>query len=155
MDPRELLALARHLAAGGVEGRRGRPRQVHLKRAVSATYYAMFHALAASCANALAGPGQPAWRQTYRSLEHGYARSQCENAAAMAGFSPEVRQFGRLFSELQLLRQSADYDPGASFSRDDVMRFIQEAGQSCEELAATTRQELRTFALHVLLRQRR
>ena len=63
---------------------RGRPRQTELRRAVSAAYYALFHTLANSCATTLVGStranrDQTAWRQTYRSLEHGHAQRQCDN----------------------------------------------------------------------------
>lgn len=55
MNPRDLIRIARQLASGAVGGNRGRPRQAELRRAVSAAYYAMFHALALSGANTLAG----------------------------------------------------------------------------------------------------
>ena len=44
MNPRDLIKIARQLASGAVDGNRGRPRQAELRRAVSAAYYALFHA---------------------------------------------------------------------------------------------------------------
>ena len=55
MNPDDLIRIAEHLASGGVRGRIGRPVQAELRRAVSATYYALFHALARCCANMLVG----------------------------------------------------------------------------------------------------
>ena len=51
MDPDHLLQVATDLA----ETNPGRPRRTDLCRAVSTTYYAMFHCLARSCADRLAG----------------------------------------------------------------------------------------------------
>ena len=52
MNPQDLLTLAVELASGSS---RGRPGQVELRRAVSSVYYALFHALANSCADLLVG----------------------------------------------------------------------------------------------------
>jgi len=52
LNPRDLLRIARQLARWP---NRGRPREANLSRAVSATYYALFHALATCCADMLAG----------------------------------------------------------------------------------------------------
>ena len=52
MDWNHLIEDARPLA-GAIGSAAGRPRQTMLKRAVSAAYYAMFHALCASNADTL------------------------------------------------------------------------------------------------------
>ena len=80
MNPRDLIRISRQLASGAVGGSRGRPRQAELRRAVSAAYYALFHSLALCCAERLAGSSRASrrdqsWIQTYRALEHGYARN--------------------------------------------------------------------------------
>ena len=98
MNPRDLIRIARRLASGAVGGNRGRPRQTELCRAVSAVYYALFHSLALSAANTLAGStpasrSGPAWRRTYRALEHRNAKNQCSNSAAMSQFPPEIQAF--------------------------------------------------------------
>ena len=103
-----------------------------------------FHALAISCANTLVGStrasrDQEAWRQTYRSLEHGHARRQCNDKSAMRRFPAEARRFGSVFTTMQSQRNLADYDPDVEISRIDVLRFIDEAevaitlfeGRSC------------------------
>ena len=90
MNPHDLIRIARQLASGAVGENRGRPRQAELRRAVSAAYYALFHALAHCCANRLAGSGrdEAAWIQTYRALEHGHARNQCNDQSAMSASFP-------------------------------------------------------------------
>ena len=51
MAPEHLLQMAIGLA----EANTGRPRRADLCRAVSTAYYAMFHCLAHTCADSLAG----------------------------------------------------------------------------------------------------
>lgn len=96
----ELIVTARKLAKANPM----KPRQADLKRAVSTAYYALFHALAQTCADRLIGTGlrrnNPAWRQVYRSLEHGFARSDCERCKAL-GFPDEIVRFGNAFARLQ------------------------------------------------------
>ena len=159
MNSGDLLRIARHLAAGSVGSGRGRPRQTDLCRAVSAAYYAMFHALAQCCADLLAGSTaaarrQEAWRQIYRALEHGLARSQCSNPAAMHRFPPEIRKFAEVFVAMQRERHHADYDPGITFSRDRVRQFIYQVEEAIAEFNAADRGQRRAFSLYVLFRRR-
>ena len=139
---------------------RGRPRQAELRRAVSAAYYAMFHALALSCANTLIGAtranrDQTAWRQTYRSLDHGHARRQCGNRSAMRRFPEDARRFGRMFIDMQLQRNFADYDPDTRLFRSDVLQLIDEAEGTIDLFEALPPTARRPFSVHVLLRPRR
>ncbi len=58
MNWEQLLELADMLAGAPLHGEtRGRPQQTHLRKANSAAYYAMFHALANSNADTLIGSG--------------------------------------------------------------------------------------------------
>ena len=160
MNPADLLRIARHLAAGGVGSGRGRPRQAELRRAISAAYYAMFHALARCCADMLvgiarSGRDQAAWEQTYRALEHGYARNQCNNLSAMSRFPVEIREFGTWFVAMQRLRHAADYAPDISFSREQVEQLVDETEGIIARFSNTPARDRRGFATHVLLRLRR
>ena len=156
MNPRDLLRIARQLARGT---NRGRPREANLRRAVSATYYALFHALATCCADMLAGTtranrSQQAWRQAYRALEHGYAKSQCLNQSVMTRFPAEIRKFGEVFVDMQRQRHRADYDPGATFTRSGVLLRIEETEKTIKQFERTTPNDRRAFAIYVLLRLR-
>lgn len=160
MNPEELLRIARHLTAGGVGGGLGRPRQSELRRAVSAAYYAMFHALARCCADLLVGATRAsrddiAWEQTYRALEHGHARNQCNNYSAMARFPLEIREFGRWFVDMQRYRHQADYAPGLSLARDQVEQIIDYTAEIIARFNAAPTRDRRGFAAHVLFRPRR
>jgi hypothetical protein len=100
------------------------------------------------CHGAKAGQGQsdeaqasgPAWRQVYRSLEHGFARSACERCKAL-GFPDEIVRFGNAFARLQKERHDADYDPAARFTKPEVALMIA--------------QDKTAFAALVLLKQRK
>ena len=88
MDWVELLRASRLLAAG-------QPSQEALRRAVSTAYYAMFHALANSNADLIAGPRTPAnqsnWTAIYRSLRHYRAENPLHGWPHL--FSPPVQNF--------------------------------------------------------------
>ena len=153
MTPRNFLARAEDLAGSDC---RGRPRQTSLRRAVSATYYALFHCLAACCANMLVGgPGsdrsRPAWRQTYRALQHGMARRRCQQRAIISRFPAAVQDFAQRFSEMQGKRHAVDYDPYAAFSKSDVLQDVAAAAAIIDLINATPVRDRRAFAVYVLL----
>ena len=158
MNPYDLIRLAGQLASGAVGSGIGRPRQVELRRAMSTAYYAMFHALALCCANMVVGstPGsrdEEAWRQTYRALEHGRARSQCENRTILR-FTTAICNFGEKFVKMQSQRHLADYAPEASFEREEVLQMIDEAEQAISEFDALPSLDRRAFAVYLLFRTR-
>ena len=157
MNPSYLVDIARGLATGAISGRRGRPRQTDLCRAVSAVYYAMFHALAQSNADMLVGSAnrrRPTWRQTYRALEHGEARRRCSNSTQMQAFPVGIQWFGKNFVDMQRLRHTADYDPDAQFTRIQVLDIISIAEDAIATLDSTDRESKHSFAIYILLRQR-
>ena len=92
MNPARLISIATQLALSSDDTPE---RQDDLRRAVSTAYYAMFHALANSNANALIGAPEndddnAAWNRTHRALEHGAARSRFRHTGHMEPF-PDLR----------------------------------------------------------------
>ena len=157
MNPEHLLDIADDLARGS--GRRGRPRQADLARAVSTAYYAVFHALANCCADRLAGASptfrsRRAWRQTYTSLEHRFARNRCENRGVIRRFPEDIQLFAESFATLQRRREVADYEPDAVHSRYRVENIVHDARQAVQRLEGADARDQRAFALYVLLRLR-
>ena len=156
MNSTDLLRLAEQLANGELGSGLGRPRQVELRRAVSATYYAMFHALARCCADTLIGAtrserrSQPAWRQAYRALDHAQARRRCNNSQVMRRFPQEIQDFGRMFAYAQRQRHEADYDPEANFTREEVLQLIDEARQKTARFNDAESKDRRAFAAYVM-----
>lgn len=158
MNPTDLISTARQLASGA--GRRGRPRQTDLCRAISAAYYAMFHMPARCGADALAGTtrasrSQPAWEQTYRALDHGHVRNQCRNLTLISRFPPDIQSFAEHFVEMQLYRQYADYAPVTDLDRFRVSRLVDETERIINLFNSLRTRDRRAFAIYVLFRTRR
>ena len=152
MNPLDFIATARAMAAMSA---RGRPRQSDLRRIFSTAYYALFHCLALCCADMLVGgPGadrsRPAWNQTYRGLQHGFARQRCEHRN-VTNFPGEIQYFARVFVEMQQDRHSADYDPDVSFIKADVIQLIDLAEDAIRRFQQALARDRRAFAVYVLL----
>ena len=154
MDWRHLFDAARVLA--GVSGAApGRPRQAMLKRAVSTTYYAMFHALCASNADALVGTtpsmhDHALWVQTYRALDHRPAKDRLASYRIYGG-APEIRDFASAFGNLQEHRLDADYNPGSVFTRSQVVRLINRAEAVTGAFDNITARQRRMLGTHLLI----
>jgi len=135
----------------------GRPSQACLRRAQSTVYYALFHCLARECADLLVcaagmAHSREAWSRTYRALEHGHAKAQCENLGAMAKFPSGIREFANAFAALQKKRHEADYDPFGRFSKTVVQEDIRAAERVIEGFKGAGVVERRAFCVWVLLR---
>lgn len=155
MTPSNFIVTARDLVGAG---QRGRPRETNLRRAVSTAYYAMFHCLAACCADMLVGGAgadrsEPAWRQAYRALEHGTVRQRCR-ASTIRAFPYGVQKFALVFADMQQKRQRADYAPEVPFTKSLVLQDIVAAAEAIEVFHRTPAKDRRAFAVYVLLNLR-
>ena len=155
MDPAHLIDTARKL----LDSRAGRPRQADLKRAISTAYYAMFHALCRNSADCLVGKtgakkSRRAWRQMYRSTEHGFARAQCENNQVMERFPDEIQEFAAKFIELQKMRHEADYDPDSQYWLADAQTWIDAAEFYIARLNKAQMRDRCAFAVWVAVKNR-
>ena len=153
MEPEHLLQIATDLA----EINTRRPRRADLCRAVSTAYYALFHCLARTCADSLAGHSRsvgnrPMWRRVYRALEHRQARTRCANVPAW--FPDEMHEFGRMFAIQQDRRHFADYDPDHAVRKSDVIADIEGVRTAIDRFLATPAGVRRDFAIHVLMKVR-
>jgi hypothetical protein len=141
----ELLNQARHLAVK--EPRR--PRQASLRRAVSTSYYALFHLLTRETTRLLVGTAviddnlrsmlgrafthremadaSKAFRNGADGLPPSYRR--LPGASEVPG---ELQLVARSFSELQELRNRADYDLESTFAREDVLRVTDKTERAFE-----------------------
>jgi hypothetical protein len=154
VNSEDLISQAKALAAQG----RTKPRQVSLRRAVSAAYYAVFHALAREFADSIAGAKSihtSVWRQTYRSLDHGVVKRACGQIRNVATFGKEIRAFGDTFVYLLGERHTADYDPFAVFERAETRAIIRLAEYALANFAAAPRHDRRAFVALAIGRERR
>lgn len=162
MNWEQLLELAEMLAGARLHGEtRGRPQQTHIRKANSAAYYAMFHALANSNADILIGSAaairrSEEWTATQRALNHGTAKNQMLNASRMATFHTDIQDFAETFIALQVQRHEADYNPNPAtpLTRTQTMRNIQRARNPTQAFLAAPPQERRRFATHLLFTRR-
>ena len=161
MNSDGLLAVADSLATG--EGP-GRPRQIELRRAVSTTYYALFHTLANNCADLLVGPRSPsqtnqAWRQAYRALDHGEVKRKCTRGPGKpildTHFPRAIKDFASQFVKMQEIRHKADYDPFEPFTRSDVLQYVEETKAAIRDFENVPSRDRRAFAVFVLFKLRR
>lgn len=99
---------------------------------------------------------QSAWRQTYRALDHGYAKSQCKDLVGK-GFPQAVEDFGNLFYQMQSSRHEADYDPypGTTLTRSEVLTQIDAVEAAIKAFRKAPIKDRRAFAAWVLMKQRR
>ena len=128
-----------------------------IRRAISTAYYAAFHALTASNADALIGTANDpltaaAWIRIYRGLNHNYARSQLQQN--LAGLSPDARTFADLFCDLQDERHSADYNPQATFTTQKAATWLNQAEAAISDFLSTSRSERAAIAILTLVRPR-
>ena len=156
MEPTDFLATAVDLVESG---RRGRPRETNLRRAVSTTYYALFHRIAQSGADLIVGGSGadrsgPAWLQAYRALDHGVARQRCNYQRVVSRFPAEIQRFAGFFAAMQMQRHDADYDPSAGFVKSQVLALISVAEQVIDGFQSSPAKDRRAFAVYVLLKLR-
>jgi len=154
MKPLDLIDSANIL----LQSCRGKPSQVSLRRAVSSAYYAMFHCLARNGADLLVGGSGadrsgPAWRQTYRALEHGFAKAACKDSL-VSRFPNEIEDFANNFVIMQEKRHAADYDPFIRLTKSEVVADIRAAKQSIDRFRIAPIKDRRAFAAHVLFKKR-
>ena len=138
----QLLEQARHLATRDVKGR---PRQDHLRRAVSTAYYALFHFLVDQSCRMLVGGGGDleAMRRTIgRAFDHGTMKevsrgfasgtpkAELRPAVPPTGISDRVKQTADTFHALQVNRHIADYDLLEKFGRSEVLDLIGQADEA-------------------------
>jgi hypothetical protein len=156
MSPARLIDVATQLTLTSADTPE---HQERLRRAVSTAYYAMFHTLANSNANALIGAptndnDTAAWNRTYRALEHGAARSRFRNTNHMASFPNTVREFTDTFNDLQSERHAADYNPGPTFTVSGALRTIDQARQAILIFHSIPPEVRRSLATYILFGNR-
>ncbi|MCR9068135.1 MAG: hypothetical protein NXH79_04755 [Rhodobacteraceae bacterium] len=96
----------------------------------------------------------PAWRQAYRSVDHGFAKGQCRSRSVMAKFPKDIEDFGNLFVDLQDDRHRADYDPSAIFTLSDVEGAIDAAEDAIRAFRKTSVKDRRAFAAWATMKTR-
>jgi uncharacterized protein (UPF0332 family) len=117
----------------------GPPRQVDLRRAISAVYYAVFHYILTAAADDFVGVTKRNTRRyilVYRHIDHRTLRDLCiemkksalpvkyQRYAPASGMGPNIQAFASAVIDLQEKRHSADYDPSARLKTSDAKLAI-------------------------------
>jgi len=158
---RDLLEHARKLAKVDPN----RPRQVHLRRALSAAYYAVFHFLIEEATGLVSGRGYRRRQLRYqlaRSFEHRRMRIAAQEVGRFtvppggAGPVPATLvECSLSFVRLQLDRHLADYDQSRTFGREEVLTKLEAAEQILERWPSIRRHPAtEAFLLALLVKPR-
>jgi uncharacterized protein (UPF0332 family) len=166
LNPEHLFDQADKLAGGGV----GRPRQVDIRRAISASYYALFHAVVTAAADLVVGQNnraEPRYGLVYRSIDHNKLREFCKEVqkqtlpekyrryASQGGFGPDIKAFATAVVELQEKRHTADYDPMAQMKQSDAILLTRTARAALIRLQNANADERMIFFTLLLFEPRR
>ena len=128
-----------------------------MRRAISTAYYSVFHTLAASNAELIAGLPQSsmssqAWERVYRRLDHG--RAQNNLRSVLTHLSTDGEHFARTFIDLHALRQEADYNPNFSITSTRTINLIAQAETAIGAFGQLTEEERRFMAAQSMFDRR-
>lgn len=135
----------------------GGAEEVVIRRAVSSCYYAVYHALAKAFADTLIGGEaetrpDSAWVEIYRGLDHNTCFVACKMAIERSvPFPPELIDVASEFQMLQQVRHTADYDPRPFSGGLKPEVYLQTAKDCVEAIRNTHVNDLRAFAVWVLI----
>jgi hypothetical protein len=119
----------------------------------------MFHTLARCCADLFIGGtgssrSKEAWRQVYRALDHGFAKSACTNKRILSKFPKEIQDFADVFVKMQIKRHDADYNPDGTVFKSAVLTDISTVEAAIDGFSQAPLKDRRAFAAFVMLKQR-
>jgi len=152
-DPGELLAAARGLL---IAGHPAPPTDAQIRRALSTAYDALFHSVLAAAATRFMGADAQAsagYAILYRGFQHSEMKRICEEidksflnrtyreCLKVHAVSRDMRDFAKGFTDLQVRRHAADYDPTSKFSASDVASSIDAAELAIASFERTTKQK--------------
>lgn len=143
-----------------------KPKQANLRRAVSSTYYALFHLLVDEACRIQIGArhNQAPFRQVLgRAFVHGVMKDACKSFGGgtlkkgvakglPSGFaiSPEIRRLATTFVDLQDGRHLADYDLTERFKRSDVLTLVEQVKQNIQDFTKLPSSNEKSFFLACL-----
>lgn len=129
-------------------------------RAVSATYYAVFHAGLIAAADLFAGEGErgtPLYSLAYRSVDHAKMKSLCREViqripsskyrqyVPISGWGPHIVDYAESFVTLNDQRMLADYDPAHILLGSEVEGYIRIARSAIQRLQTANDESRRAF----------
>jgi hypothetical protein len=147
----------------------GPHRQADLRRAISAAYYGVFHAILTAAADQVIGKGQRGTQRyalVYRSIDHRALNGLCNLVAHASlppkyrvhepagGFNIAMKAFARFTGELQQERHAADYDPTHWAEATKTAAMIRSARDSIQTWNALPDDQREAFLLLLMFAPR-
>jgi hypothetical protein len=130
------------------------------RRAVSTAYYAVFHALAKSCAGILLPSSidrkSDAYQRIYRALDHGPLKAAFGAGAGPLRDRVPLKKIGEVVIQLQSERHRADYMPPskAFFPQNQAETLIARARKAVMEIEALSNEDRVALATWLLFKSR-
>lgn len=138
----------------------GPPRQVDLRRAISAAYYGVFHIVATAVADQFVGAGRrstPEYALAYRRIDHKALKALCTDISAgrlsskykrfvpAIGFSDDLKTIAIAAVELQEKRIDSDYNSLIWVKVSDVEALVATPRDAAARFGRLSRDERRIF----------
>ncbi len=138
----------------------GPPRQVDLRRAISAAYYGIFHFCLTAAADEFVGVTQRAtsrYALVYRSIDHRTLKDLCAEARKstppvkyrpyfpFGGFDSNIQDFSTVTIDLQEKRHLADYDPQSRFRTSDAKLAVGSARSAVHRFLTADEEHRKSF----------
>jgi hypothetical protein len=157
IEPEKLLD---HAASLIKKPKRGRHKEVEIRRSISASYYALFHSILQASADFTIGKTHrksAAYSIVYRSLDHTKLKRVCDEvrrtalsakyrkALKIANFAGDIQQVAFAVLKLQEWRYDAEYNPASSFSFVDALFTHSTAHEAIEALERASEEQKRLF----------
>ena len=146
LDPTALIISADYAVNNAPSGG---PSRETIHRAISTVYYAVFHAINASNANARHGvpansTAAQLWTDTYRQMRHNPATNRLRRH--LFRLNSDAQLLANCFINLKTARETADYDPSRALTVGDANYWIIEARAALVALQAMTPTDRRIFS---------
>lgn len=156
-------------ADGLVATQSGRPRQADVRRAISAAYYGVFHAIITEGTNLFIGitnKNSKNYGLAYRSVDHAWLRDLCREVQKATlpnrfkpfepknGFGPNIQAFAIALVELQEKRHVADYDITATMRQSDAILAVKTARAALRRFGKASKARRNAFLGLLLFRPR-
>jgi uncharacterized protein (UPF0332 family) len=157
LNPEHLFEQATELVAPPGAGA---PRQVDLRRAISAAYYGVFHFALTALADEFVGKTQRTssrYTLVYRSVDHRALKDLCNEAKKPTlparylaylpegGFGPNIQAFAAAVADLQEKRHAADYNPQPRFTINEARIAIRLAKSAVRRFQRAKQERRKAF----------
>ena len=167
LNPEHLFEQAEALV---VPPEAGPPRQVNVRRSISAAYYGLFHTVAAAAADEFVGKTKRSSSQyglVYRAIDHRWLRELCYDLIKSKqpqkytphlppnGVGPNIVAFATAVVDLQEKRHTADYDPMVRVKTSDALAAIKAARAAVARFGTATAKGRKAFLTLLLFPPRR